>query len=453
MYMKLTSSFLFVATGLILCTSLSAQQYHDAAAFGLKGNVKECKVLNTSDGSVINDEHNFCYLGFTNEGKLDQWRTSISDSNRLEDVSEIDRIGVQLKSFLYYDIDEYIFHYRGETLIGYSMSSADYSIILDQFITITEVFMFQDDGKESFSVKSFVVGDASKKLDSVIAKSFNSERDLSQGLEAYCRSHSLGQYRTYINNYIVRERDAHGNYTALYNPDTGITTKRIITYWDDEPASAKPATAKPVQAPKPVVTETAPEKADVAKNVEVTKTVEDFRAATPKELSASDILTRPFGVLPTERWRCSMDQILSDLSRYGWKTKIDNEFSFSYTIELDNILDKSGYDLSVLGVVPFSVTARFREDGKELSSMSYSLSSKNHKEAREFCDRLISYLRSAGVDFPEPSKHASEVSAKYGKSIVRIKFPGKGSTVSFLDINYWSYYWSSDGQWVSGWVE
>ena len=145
--------------------------------------------------------------------------------------------------------------------------------------------------------------------------------------------------------------------------------------------------------------------------------------------------------------------ILSDLSRYGWKTKIDNEFSFSYTIELDNILDKSGYDLSVLGVVPFSVTARFREDGKELSSMSYSLSSKNHKEAREFCDRLISYLRSAGVDFPEPSKHASEVSAKYGKSIVRIKFPGKGSTVSFLDINYWSYYWYSDGQWGSGWVE
>ena len=256
---------------------------------------------------------------------------------------------------------------------------------------------------------------------------------------------------------VIKEVDSHGNYIVLEYENNRIT-KRIITYWDDEPASVKPASvkpasAKPVQAPKPAVTETAPEKAEVAKNVEVTKTVEDFSAATPKELSASDILTRPFGVLPTERWRCSMDQILSDLSRYGWKTKIDNEFSFSYTIELDNILDKSGYDLSVLGVVPFSVTARFREDGKELSSMSYSLSSKNHKEAREFCDRLISYLRSAGVDFPEPSKHASEVSAKYGKSIVRIKFPGKGSTVTFLDIDYWSYYWSSDGQWVSGWVE
>ena len=304
----------------------------------------------------------------------------------------------------------------------------------------------------SFVCVYFSVGAVNNAVTTLIEEQYNTGDDLITSLE-FCADGLMTSFKSFQTTYKILEKDARGNYTKLLNTETKNVIYQNITYWDDEPASAKPATAKPVQAPKPVVTETAPEKADVAKNVEVTKTVEDFRAATPKELSASDILTRPFGVLPTERWRCSMDQILSDLSRYGWKTKIDNEFSFSYTIELDNILDKSGYDLSVLGVVPFSVTARFREDGKELSSMSYSLSSKNHKEAREFCDRLISYLRSAGVDFPEPSKHASEVSAKYGKSIVRIKFPGKGSTVSFLDINYWSYYWSSDGQWVSGWVE
>ena len=147
-----------------------------------------------------------------------------------------------------------------------------------------------------------------------------------------------------------------------------------------------------------------------------------------------------------------MDQILSDLSRFEWKTKTESEFSYSYTINLDNIQDNSGYDLNVLGVTPFSVTAWFRENGNELSSMWYYFPAKNNKEARLFCERLISSLRSAGVDFREPDKHTTEVSARYGKSIVRIKFPGKGSTTSLLEIDYWSSFWSPDNQWVTGWV-
>lgn len=443
-------SLLLVVTGLFSSLFLSAQQYHDAAAFGLKGNVKECKVV-----SGDFDPHTFVSLSFSKNGELERWE---EDKGLLFTSFECERKNGYLSKLSkshtgIYDMfisDTHCFFYdANKQLVGSSYFS-NYEIGDIAFIN-----EFSISGNTLFHKEATI--NEFDNTDQVLAAKTATEKALTagKGIQAIYSSSVPGlkeKMSLEEDSIVIKEVDSHGNYIVLEYENNRIT-KRIITYWDDEPASVKPASAKPVQAPKPAVTETAPEKAEVAKNVEVTKPVEDFRAATPKELSASDILTRPFGVLPTERWRCSMDQILSDLSRYGWKTKIDNEFSFSYTIELDNILDKSGYDLSVLGVVPFSVTARFREDGKELSSMSYSLSSKNHKEAREFCDRLISYLRSAGVDFPEPSKHASEVSAKYGKSIVRIKFPGKGSTVSFLDIDYWSYYWSSDGQWVSGWVE
>lgn len=448
-------SLLLVVTGLFSSLFLSAQQYHDAAAFGLKGNVKECKVISLKSGNSVEDPHLFSLVSFTREGRLSVWTSKSNDPNYDEFFDPVHSDGL-LTSIKCKDVTktvtEYRFRYHDGILKGfYTLEDGGYDYFFGE-LRFTEVNHYWTQGKSDYFIYQHIlyktIGD---ELNSYIEEEFKKGEDVTFSLDGY-----EGGKVMRLSECTIREKDSHGNYVLfdMYNIGGSVTTiKRIITYWDDEPASVKPASAKPVQAPKPVVTETAPEKAEVAKNVEVTKTVEDFRAATPKELSASDILTRPFGVLPTERWRCSMDQILSDLSRYGWKTKIDNEFSFSYTIELDNILDKSGYDLSVLGVVPFSVTARFREDGKELSSMSYSLSSKNHKEAREFCDRLISYLRSAGVDFPEPSKHASEVSAKYGKSIVRIKFPGKSSTVSFLDIDYWSYYWSSDGQWVSGWVE
>ena len=629
MYMKLTSSFLFVAAGLILCATLHAQQYHDAAAFGLKGNVKECKVVDAADGSAASDDHHFSFLGFTSDGKLDRWSDSYLDINRVSYLSEIDRSGGRLDGFLYDDCEDYRFHYSGGTLTGYSNSCLDYFIDIIEF---TEVCTFHDDGKDSFSVKSFMVEYSSTELDSVIKKGFNSGKDIFPILAAYCDSHSLDKYQAYIKRYIIRERDSHGNYTLLYNTKSGKSFKRIITYWDDEPTSAKPT-----QAPKSPVTETTPKKTVTTSNTTGIKAVDlglpsgvkwadrnigassqkdygnyyawgettpkttytwdnyvfgkegrlkkyndtdnklvldpgddvvsvelgsswrmpteeemnelkanctwnltsvngvkgfelqskingnsiflpaggyyngnqailkggsgyywtstldeslpdssehlnfddfsgkqyvflkdryfgmlirpvsaetkvaepsqapkaeeapakeapsGFRSATPKELSFHDILNRPFGVLPTDRWRCSMDQILSELSRYGWKTITDKKISSSYTIKLDN---KSGYDLSILGVIPFSVMAWFSDSGKELSSMWYSLSLKNHKETLRFCDRLISSLRSEGVNLPEPTKYATEVSAKYGKSIVRVKFPSKGSTVSFLQIDY-----------------
>ncbi len=264
--MKLTSSFLFVATGLILCATLHAQQYHDAAAFGLKGNVKECKVVDAADGSAASDDHHFSFLGFTSDGKLDRWSDSYLDINRVSYLSEIDRSGGRLDGFLYDDCEDYRFHYSGGTLTGYSNSCLDYFIDIIEF---TEVCTFHDDGKDSFSVKSFMVEYSSTELDSVIKKGFNSGKDIFPILAAYCDSHSLDKYQAYIKRYIIRERDSHGNYTLLYNTKSGKSFKRIITYWDDEPTSAKPT-----QAPKSPVTETTPKKTVTTSNTTGIKAVD-----------------------------------------------------------------------------------------------------------------------------------------------------------------------------------
>ncbi|MBQ8060647.1 MAG: hypothetical protein IJ205_01705 [Bacteroidales bacterium] len=434
-------SLLLVVSGLFFGLSLSAQQYHDAAAFGLKGHVKECRIFNTGDGSETYDVHDFSFIAFTNEGKLDQWVSTPTDkTNRVRHIKRTDRSDGRLNGIVFSDDEEYRFRYKGDDLIGFYDKYSEYDPFWGNMEN-TEVITFHDDGKESFTTAFFETDFVSETLDSLIENGFDSGKDFFPSLEKYLNSFYfiINDYNSNTTNYIVRGRDSHGNYTALYDPDTGESVKRVITYWDDEPASAKPT-----QAPK---------KTETPKKTEAPKATETAKEVVQKELSPSDIVTRPFGVLPADRWRCSMDQILSDLSKYGWKTKTDNKLLSSNTIELDNLQDKSGYDLSVLGTVPFSVTAWFRESGKELSSMWYYFPAKNHKEALQFCGRLISFLRSGGVDFPESSNNATEVSAKYGKSIVRVKFPGKGSTASLLQIDYWSSYRSSDGKWVTGWVE
>jgi hypothetical protein len=451
-------SLLLAVTGLFSSLFLSAQQYRDAAAFGLKGNVKECKVISLKSGNSVEDPHLFSLVSFTREGRLSVWTSKSNDPKYDEFFDPVHSDGL-LTSIKCKDVTktvtEYRFRYHDGILKGfYTLEDGGYDYFFGE-LRFTTVNHYWTQGKSDYFIyQQFHYKTIEDELNSYIEKEFKKGEDVSFSLEGY-----EGGKVFRLSECTIREKDSHGNYVLfdMYNIGGSVTTiKRIITYWDDEPASDEPT-----PTPKPPVTETAPKNTPKAEPAQTPKTEEvpskelpsGFRSATPKELSFSDILTRPFGVLPADRWRCPMDQILSELSRYGWKTKTDKKISSIQTIELNNLLDKSGYDLSVLGVIPFSVTAWFREGGKELSSMWYSISSKNHKEALRFCDRLISSLRSEGVNLPEPTKYATEVSAKYGKSIVRVKFPSKGSTVSFLQIDYWSSYWSSDGQWVTGWVE
>jgi hypothetical protein len=158
-------------------------------------------------------------------------------------------------------------------------------------------------------------------------------------------------------------------------------------------------------------------------------------------------VTRPFGVLPTNRRRCSQKQILSDLSSYGWKVTERNGVL---------VVDKAGgYDMAILGEIPYDAGASFfnRDDRPgELYGFYYSFVFKTAKQAKQFAERMISYLRSEGVEVPEPSKHLNEVSAMYGSSIVELKLPKKGNTYMSLYVYYWGGHYK-DGKWETGWVE
>ena len=113
-------SLLSAAAGLFSCLALPAQQYHDAAAFGLKGHVKECRVFNTGDGSETYDVHDFSYLAFTKEGKLDQWiPTPIDKTNRVRHITGTDRSDGRLNGIVFSDEEEYRFRYKGDDLIGF----------------------------------------------------------------------------------------------------------------------------------------------------------------------------------------------------------------------------------------------------------------------------------------------------------------------------------------------
>ena len=145
-----------------------------------------------------------------------------------------------------------------------------------------------------------------------------------------------------------------------------------------------------------------------------------------------------------------MEQILSDLKGYDWKVSVDNKLK---SVELNG---KDGYDMTILGVVPSWARAGFFGDdqkGTELYSFHYSFIFKNHKEAVQFSDKLIAFLRAEGIDIPSPTNITTEVSAMYGKSKIEVKTPEKGQSYLSLYINYWDGYYASDGKWTVGWIE
>ena len=144
-----------------------------------------------------------------------------------------------------------------------------------------------------------------------------------------------------------------------------------------------------------------------------------------------------------------MEEVLSDLARYDWKIVTDNKL---HSIELQKA---SGYDMSILGEIPHSARAGFfggKGKETELNGFSYSFIFKNYNQASQFAERLLSYLRSQGVDLPDPSKSSNEVSAKYGNTKIVVKTPEKGYSFMSLNIEYWGGYWSN-GEWKTGWIE
>ena len=255
-------------------------------------------------------------------------------------------------------------------------------------------------------------------LMALIEDGFDKGEDLLPKLETYAvESDDLdyGQYNSLSTDYIIKERDSHGNYTIFANED-GESIKRIITYWDDEP--------------KPAITEKTP----------------GLRPATPKELSVQDLITRPFGVLSQNSKKLPREQILFDLSDYGWKAVID-DVTGSVKVTKDG-----GYDMTFLGVVPSHAVASFSTGGKELTGFLSTFYFKNNpKEAQRFANKLMEHLRSEGVDLPNPKKNAKKVSVRHGDSKVEVLLPN-GKDYFGLVVHYQGLI-KTDGKEEFGWFE
>ena len=444
--MKLSSFFLFVATGLILCTSLSAQQYHDAAAFGLKGNVKECKAISARDGSD-EDPHGFFSLSFSKDGELESIKKNPSDRGR---ISDIVRSNGLLMGFKYVIKDsssgqlfDIRFRYKGSkltgfyTLITHGLIDAHGDFDLSYFDQGYQVHYFPEAGKDSFKEEFLAVTGIifKDRFTALIEEGFKQGGNFIPKLKSVAEELwkwdlddiLLGGYgpNSITTDYIIDTRDSHGNYTLLTDDD-GKFIKRFITYWDDEPATAKTtkATPKPAAAPAP--------------KPAITEKTHGLRPATPKELSVEDLITRPFGVLSRNSSKLSMEQILYDLSDYGWNYKIND-----VTNSID-LTATSGYDMTFQGMVPESVSADFVSN--KLCFLSYTFHPSNRKEATKFQKKVIALLKAEGVELPsKPSFGRTRWSSIYNKSLIGIGEPsGPDPLVTIiLCVSY-----VQDGKWI-----
>ena len=406
--------------------SAVVQQYHDAESFGLKGHVRKCEVVDEQDGSDATDPFCFKELGFVNDGRLSWWNYDgweVSQSI-FKDIVRTPQGSLDCFSYptTYLSIN-YRFFYKGGKPYGLSISKFEEDSFLGALYgpeLETTIVIWSDTGKDSFCVKKIVIKDRSKEIDKIIEKEFSKGGDILGGILRLIPDKN--RFSSFPDeNYIIKEKDSHGNPTAFTRKEDGRTIRRTITYWDDKPSSSTTTQVTPKPSATPV----------------------------SKELSFEDIVTRPFGVLPKDRKKSTMEQILSDLANYDWKIVADNKY---HSIELQKA---GGYDMTILGEIPHAARANFfgvKGNETELYGFSYSFIFKNHKQASQFAERLLSFLRAEGVELPDTIKYSNEVSAKYGNTLVTVKAPEKGQSYMSLNIDYWGGYWSN-GEWKNGWID
>ncbi len=279
MYMKQLSFFLFVATGLILCATLHAQQYHDAVAFGLKGNVKECTVLQ-ENGTYSSGPYEYSKISFDTDGKLEYWMLDfgLDKKDRMAHLSDITRSNGYLTGFNYSltpdDSKKYRFHYKDGKLICSYILYTEFDDIFG-YLGYTTGNLFNEINDDSFVCVYFSVGAVNNAVTTLIEEQYNTGDDLITSLE-FCADGLMTSFKSFQTTYKILEKDARGNYTKLLNTETQNVIYHNITYWDDEPA-----TAKPVQASSYSITSTAP----------------GIKLSTSRELTLKDLIAKPLGVI------------------------------------------------------------------------------------------------------------------------------------------------------------
>lgn len=230
---------LFVAAGLSAGLSLSAQPYHDAAAFGLKGPVKECQVI-----TEANDPLPFKKVSFTRDGRLEKMENeSSSPEGCVRRISDIVRSGDMLTGFRYtYEHDgnkeqyDFRFRYREGKLLGcYKQIRTEYPYV--GYSEAYQVYTFSEKGNESFHKGFFAaVVPILPAFDSLIEDGFRKGGDFLPVLESYVVDKwglEDDEHRLHYADYVVVKRDARGNCTEITESGEGYSVKRIITYWEE----------------------------------------------------------------------------------------------------------------------------------------------------------------------------------------------------------------------------
>lgn len=240
--MKRIPSRLFllsVVAGLSASLSLSAQPYHDAAAFGLKGPVKECQLISEAD-----DPLPFQKVSFTKDGRLEKMEgESSSPEGCARRISDIVRSGDMLTGFRYtYEHDgdkaqyDFRFRYKDGNLLGcYKQIKTEYAYI--GLSEACQVYTFSQKGDGSFHKGFFAAaGVRSERFLPLIEDGFKKSGDLLPSLASFAKN-ELGMddddYRLFSADYVIENRDSQGNYTLIKESGKGYSIKRIITYWEE----------------------------------------------------------------------------------------------------------------------------------------------------------------------------------------------------------------------------
>ena len=235
---------LLVVIGLFASLSLSAQQYHDAAAFGLKGHVRRCEVF-AEDGTVALDPHLFDYVGFADDGRLAYWHygnLATDYPNWEYGIRDIVRSDGALAGFsINAPSAQYSYHFRykdgrlsGAYVLGYDEDT--WLPIWDEYKTRVVVWIESELFPDVMMEESVTYKDMSDEITTLVEEEFK-KRDSNAEIPymVYSSLPKEDAIPVEVVNYEVKERDSHGNYTVLVDKNSGASIKRILTYWDESP--------------------------------------------------------------------------------------------------------------------------------------------------------------------------------------------------------------------------
>ena len=374
---------------LFLCLSLSAQEYHDAEAFGLKGHVRECKVSVEPEGSYKSNPYCFRELYFAKDGSfvgvtadyLHAGSDLIKEIQRSGD-GDLERLFFSVKDF---ELDYHFYYHCGE-LYGVMVCEDEHDSLLSIFYDPTvecKVDIWTPWSSSELIRNRITYSDWTPEITAIVDEEFSKGNNILTEIQDRASKDSFKSLDHL--HYDIKETDSHGNSTLLVCKEDGRTYKREITYWDD-------ALVTPREKKGP-----------------------SFKLSTSKKLTLSDMLSKPLGIIenPSKSiWAVNPDDVImfiknnpewkcpGDLGSYEIKegynrtfkgypvtvklfdfydSDVDARYSYTYIVSLGFDDEKSQADaLSKMDQLFDTVLKEFGERG-----MVFTLSEDSYKKSAD----------------------------------------------------------------------